>query len=63
MSDDGNNTSNGQPAFPQGPTLQAIGQGAQAINQGAQAVGRGVAAGLRFVDKASQEIGGPKPAY
>jgi hypothetical protein len=76
MSDDSNNTSSGQPAFPQGPTafsastsswlpprLQAIGRGAEAINQGAQAVGRGVAGGLMAIDKASHEIGGPKPAY
>jgi hypothetical protein len=74
MSDDSNNA-----AFPQGPVAfpnastptsswlppryQAIGQGAGLINQGAQAVGRGVASGLMAVNKAIDEIGGPKPAY
>jgi hypothetical protein len=74
MSD--NDTNNTSAAFPQGPVafpstpsswlpprLQAIGQGAGLINQGAQAVGRGVASGLMAIDKASHEIGGPKPAY
>jgi hypothetical protein len=70
MSDDSNNAP--AAAFPVGatafsswlpPRYQAIGQGAGLINQGAQAVGRGVAAGLMAIDKASHEIGGPKPAY
>jgi hypothetical protein len=76
MSDDTNNAP--AAAFPQGPAAfsnasspsswlppryQAIARGAEAINQGASAVGRGVAAGLMAIDKASHEIGGPKPAY
>jgi hypothetical protein len=43
--------------------FQAVARGAGMVNQAAGAVGRGVAAGLMAIDKASNEIGGSKPAY